>query len=392
MLVSNVMLSHVNITAPAKTFDIYDAQGIEIIDSNLTGSNTTANTLTLYNAEVTVTNSAVSTGLVTLGGLAIPPTNNTLAFFNAQAAVEDTNMLGSGSIMLGGSTLTFAQGPVSVSNYLNAASASTLVLLSGTNTFDGAPTGPGLLSIILANSSGLAFNQTGSDWGSTNAAFDAGASGTINNHSISGVAIALGALSGGAGSTLQGSDQAGPGLDTYVVGGLGSNTTFAGTITDGTGGATPHTVALTKVGSGSFTLAGANGYSGGTTVSNGTLLVNNTTGSGTGGGGVSVVGGATLGGSGVIGGPVIVNGNLMPRQQWGGHPDDQQQSGGQRRGGAAIRVGHQRLPDSGDRQSDFGWHARPQRCGGPDHGRVPARDVQWRVDLQWRDDRHDAYR
>ena len=71
-------------------------------------------------------------------------------------------------------------------------------------------------------------------------------------------------------------------------------------------------VALTKIGSGTFTLSGTNSYSGGTTVSNGTLLVNNTAGSGTGTGAVTVVSGATLGGSGVIGGPVTVNGTLAP--------------------------------------------------------------------------------
>jgi autotransporter-associated beta strand protein len=310
MVVSNLTLSSVNILAPTNTFNIYNARGIRIIDSNLTAPNTTTNTLTLYNTEVTITNSAVSTNLVTLGGLATPPTNNMLVFYNSQAAITDTNMLGSGPVTLGGSTLRLT-GPVSFSNNLTVISGSTLVFTGGNNTFGSMLDGPGPLSVILTNGSSLRFDQGANVWG-VNGGFDAGASGTINNHAAGDITIFLGALSGGSGSTLRGSDQAGPGVDTHVIGGLNSNTTFAGTITDGTSGGTPHTVALTKIGSGTFTLTGANSYSGGTTVSNGTLLVNNIAGSGTGNGAVTVVSGATLGGTGAIGGPVTANGTLAP--------------------------------------------------------------------------------
>ena len=339
MPVTNVTLCKVNISAPS-TFNIYNAQGIQLIDSQITVPGST-NTFNLYNAQVTITNSAASTNLVKLGGLATPLTNNTMAFFNATVAITDTNMLGAGSITLGGSKLTFNQGSVNFSNNLSVVAASpapsgasTLAFTSGSNTLNGALAGPGPLTLALTNSnimltvqgdcsgftgtlavtnSGtLRFNQGTNTWGGANAAFDAGASGTINNRSTGNITIFLGALSGGSGSTLRGSDQAGPGVDTYVIGTLNSNTTFAGTITNGTSGDTPHTVALTKIGSGTFTLSGANTYSGGTTVSNGTLLVNNTAGSGTGTGAVTVVSGATLGGSGVIGGPVTVNGTLAP--------------------------------------------------------------------------------
>jgi autotransporter-associated beta strand protein len=84
---------------------------------------------------------------------------------------------------------------------------------------------------------------------------------------------------------------------------IGSNnlsTTFGGVIQDrGT---------LTKVGTGTLTLTGANSYESGTTVTSGTLLVSNATGSGTGTGVVSVTGG-TLGGSGTIAGAVTVGTN-----------------------------------------------------------------------------------
>jgi autotransporter-associated beta strand protein len=72
--------------------------------------------------------------------------------------------------------------------------------------------------------------------------------------------------------------------------------------------------ALTKVGSGTLTLGGANTYTGGTTVNSGTLLANNSTGSATGSGSVTVKATATLGGTGAISGAVTLEsgGALSP--------------------------------------------------------------------------------
>jgi polygalacturonase len=310
MLVSNVTLDQVNISG-ANNCEIYNSTAIRFLDSQITLSGN-INTFVLYNAQLTVTNSAASANRVTIGGLAVPPTNNALGFFNRPALVTDTNELGAGSITLGGSTLSFRQSAVTFSNNLNTVSASTLILSNGTYTLGGALTGPGPLTVTLTNSGALRFNQGVNAWGGSNAIFSAGSSGTINNHSASTISIFLGALSGGSGAELQGSDQTGPGVDTYVIGNLSSNTTFGGTITNGTSSSSPHVVALVEVGNGTFTLSGANSYSGGTTVSNGTLLVNNTSGSGTGMGAVSVVSGGTLGGTGVVAGPVTVNGTLSP--------------------------------------------------------------------------------
>jgi T5SS/PEP-CTERM-associated repeat protein/autotransporter-associated beta strand protein len=121
--------------------------------------------------------------------------------------------------------------------------------------------------------------------------------------------IDVGELAGDSGATL-GPGNGNSANPTWRVGAKNTSATFAGRIVDA--GRT----AVTKVGSGTWTLTGSNTYGGSTTVSNGTLLVNNTSGSGTGTGAVTVASGATLGGSGIIGGPVTVNGTLAP-----GNPD-----------------------------------------------------------------------
>ncbi|MDP2323443.1 MAG: autotransporter-associated beta strand repeat-containing protein, partial [Gammaproteobacteria bacterium] len=78
--------------------------------------------------------------------------------------------------------------------------------------------------------------------------------------------------------------------------------TVNGTINDGV-----QTGTLNKLGGGTLTLTGANGYTGGTFVTAGALLVNNTSGSGTGTGDVSVTGAGTIfGGTGSVSGMVTI--------------------------------------------------------------------------------------
>jgi autotransporter-associated beta strand protein len=109
----------------------------------------------------------------------------------------------------------------------------------------------------------------------------------ITPHNPPGVTI--GSLAG-AGSILLGGN-------TLTIGSNNQSTTFSG-VTQGTGG-------MSKTGTGTLTLSGANSYSGGTTVSAGVLNVSNTTGSGTGTGPVNVNTG-TLAGSGIIAGVTTI--------------------------------------------------------------------------------------
>lgn len=155
MLFSNITLCDVNFSAATNTFAIYNAQGVQIVDSQLSSTGGT-NALTLFNAQITVTNSAASTNLVTLGGLATSQGSNTLAFFNAQAAVTDTNMLGTSSITLGTGTLTFTQDSAGVADNFSIIGNGTLVLTSGTNSFYGILGGSGSLTLNLIGGSSLA--------------------------------------------------------------------------------------------------------------------------------------------------------------------------------------------------------------------------------------------
>ena len=141
MPVTNLTLSSVNISA-SKPFGIYNARGIQVIDSQITVPNTT-NAFNFYDAEVSVTNSVFNTNLVRVGGLAIPPTNSVLSFFNASTMIAETNLLGTGSITLQGGTLKFQATPGKFSsNTFNILGASTLSFTTEISSVKGPPPPP----------------------------------------------------------------------------------------------------------------------------------------------------------------------------------------------------------------------------------------------------------
>ncbi|MGA2620279.1 MAG: autotransporter-associated beta strand repeat-containing protein, partial [Thermoguttaceae bacterium] len=143
---------------------------------------------------------------------------------------------------------------------LTKAGAGTLTL-SGANTFTG---GVNITAgTLLLGSNGALNNAAGSE---NAVAFTANSTGTLtlNGH---GVVISNLSTSAAPGTPVVQNSSA---AATLTVGNAANlSGVFAGQIQDGTGGA----LSLVKTGTGTLTLAGANTYTGGTTVSSGTLQV-----------------------------------------------------------------------------------------------------------------------
>ena len=118
--------------------------------------------------------------------------------------------------------------------------------------------------------------------------------GTLN---LNGNSLSVSSLSGSAGTIESGVT----GPVTVTVNASG-NSTFSGGIQDSSG-----TVGLTKNGSGSLTLAGANAYTGTTAVNAGKLVVNGSIATG-----ATIASNASLGGSGTVNGALSGAGTISP--------------------------------------------------------------------------------
>lgn len=103
---TNIVFSHVNIST-VNSFGIYNASGIQFVDSQITITGT-SNTFTLFNAQLIVTNSVFATNLVTLDGLTTNGYGNSLAFYNTQASLKNTNAFDDGPLTLADSILTIS--------------------------------------------------------------------------------------------------------------------------------------------------------------------------------------------------------------------------------------------------------------------------------------------
>jgi polygalacturonase len=121
MPLTNIVMSHVNITAPA-TFDVYNGYGVQFVDSQISVPAGT-NTLTIYNAGVTITNDSPTAGVGTLDGLT---SLNSLALYNAAVSTTATDIFGADPITVSGGTLA-------VGNNFLAPSGETYNFALGTN-------------------------------------------------------------------------------------------------------------------------------------------------------------------------------------------------------------------------------------------------------------------
>jgi autotransporter-associated beta strand protein len=202
--------------------------------------------------------SAAGTGPIVLAG-------GNVALGSASGIANIISMVAqSGTITAGGITLN---GFVSGSASARLAFATTT---TGNLTLSGSLSGFGGTLDFGPSSGNIRLNGFGAA-GSSLATFDLGSS-TAAIRTAFGATVQLGALAGGSDTRLQGATNNADAV-TYVIGGKGLSTTFAGTITDGVF-TTPGVVSLTKTGTGTLSLSNAaSTYTGTTRISAGTLSV-----------------------------------------------------------------------------------------------------------------------
>jgi fibronectin-binding autotransporter adhesin len=263
-----------------------------------------------------VLNSAGATdGLATTGGFSIINTDTGVSTVINTPISGTAGLIktGGGSLSLGGAnsyagqttisggTLSLLGGGAIAGAVQNNATLTNAGTISGLVTNAGTLTSTGTLAGGLTNNAGAAANVAGGFGGSaiTN-------SGTLT---LTGATTGIGAVTQNVGGvfnlanistgigSLAGSGAVQLGSATLTTGSDNASTNFSGVLS-GTG-------ALTKIGTGTFTLAGANAYSGLTTVNGGTLVID-----AAGRSGGAVVNNAQLVNAGTVSGFVTNNGNF----------------------------------------------------------------------------------
>lgn len=251
--------------------------GIAVAGTNVTGVNIRSNinlngNQTWYSTVVPSGQSFVVSGNVGgTGNLGFGQTNG--RGFTISGNVNHTGTLSYNSTASGsGATISGNIGS-NVTNVSN--STSQALILSGTNTYSGTTTiaGPNSSTATLRVGSNSALASTTTVTLNT-AQAASGATLDLGNgaNSFSPTITGLVATSGGTfrqGRAVVTNNSSGTGTGTLTINPTSANT-FNGLIRDGT----TAKVALSVGGSNTFTLAGVNSYTGGTTVSSGTLAVN----------------------------------------------------------------------------------------------------------------------
>ena len=275
----------------------------------LGGANTFSGGLTINNGTVNLDNvSAAGVGTLTVNSGAVDMTSavtaldNNLQLNGGTVNISNEFMMVNGAINVGGDAIintgnkvVYFAGAFSGNGTLNLTSSYVPTFESSFAAFTGT---------LNLGSSSMDFRLFGGFVGSSAATFNLGTgtttldAGKIYYNDI----IALGAVDGGAHTAINGSTTAGLAFG-YSIGGNNQNSNFAGVISDGSGSPT----FITKVGSGTLTLSGANTYTGPTTVSAGTLMVDGAITSAT-----TVNAGAILGGSGSVNAAVSNAGTISP--------------------------------------------------------------------------------
>jgi fibronectin-binding autotransporter adhesin len=228
--------------------------------------------------QVNSTVSAIGTGPVNFVGGSL-----SLNVSSQQTYPNALNVATTGTVISGGGLNNVVQGAWSGSGTLNID-----MTAGGTFTINNPMTTNFTGTIHLADTSTgtFRFNAGGNGSGaqqstaSAVASFDLGnGSVTMNNRNGGAAAFGiydLGSLSGGSGTTLRGAANGGGAINAsfYSIGAKNLDSTYAGTIANGTGGSGA-TTSIIKVGTGTFALTGSSSYTGSTVISNGVLALAN---------------------------------------------------------------------------------------------------------------------
>ncbi len=108
MLISNITLNAVNISGGAslgKTCQFYYVTNLQIINSRISVLPQTQ-TYTFYGTQMSVSNSQTGASLATLNGLTTNGIGNSLSFYNAPAALQNTNAIAITPLTVGSGTFT----------------------------------------------------------------------------------------------------------------------------------------------------------------------------------------------------------------------------------------------------------------------------------------------
>jgi polygalacturonase len=122
--ISNVTLVNVHLIG-SKTFGIYDAKNVRIINTTHSVPNGVSQ-FSIYNTDITFSNSTPSAALVTLDGATTNGFRNKLSLFNTLATLRNTNAIDGAPLVIGASTLI-------ISNHFNFNASSTASFNLGTN-------------------------------------------------------------------------------------------------------------------------------------------------------------------------------------------------------------------------------------------------------------------
>jgi fibronectin-binding autotransporter adhesin len=255
----------------------------------LTGANSYSNRTVIASGTLALAGGGtIGAGNLVVGGGTVFDISQT----DTGARVTQLGGAADGTIALGSKTLTLGLG-------------NSFTDWAGTITDGGIGGGTGGNVVITASGGAVRYFGANSYTGGTTVAagsFELVGDGSL--HSQGAVTVNGGALFNIAGIAAAGTtigDLAGAGSiflgDKALTFGTVNDTAFSGPISGNGGG-------LVKQGAGTFTLSGANSYTGTTDVLAGTLLVNGNQSAAT--GLTSVAAGATLGGTGTIGGDVVV--------------------------------------------------------------------------------------